>query len=94
MDGQTERVNKTQEANLRNCMNYNQDVWYDLLPLAESASNNAEGATTNISRFFRNDGYHPVITWPVDQDVKTLGQNLCPLDVISYQGRVRKPQAD
>ena len=36
-DGQTERVNQSLEQYLRQYCNYEQDNWYDLLPLAEYA---------------------------------------------------------
>jgi len=39
--------------------NYQQDNWLDLLPLAEFAYNNAPSATTGVSPFFANKGYHP-----------------------------------
>ena len=42
--------------------NYQQDNWYMLLPLAEFAYNNAPSATTGISPFFANKGYHPNLT--------------------------------
>src|ERR1700723_801171 len=41
---------------------YQQDNWKELLPLAEFAFNNAPSATTGISPFFTNKGYHPNIT--------------------------------
>src|SRR5258708_25562617 len=40
-------------------MNYQQDNWAPLLPLAEFTYNNAASATTGISPFFANKGYHP-----------------------------------
>ena len=42
--------------------NYQQDNWAELLPLAEFAYNNAPSATTGISPFFANKGYHLNIT--------------------------------
>jgi len=61
-DGQTERANQTLEQYLRIYCNYQQDNWADLLPLAEFAYNNAPSATTGVSPFFANKGYHPLIT--------------------------------
>ena len=58
-DGQTERVNQTLEQYLRCYLSYNQDNWVSLLPLAEFAYNNAANASTNISPFFANYGFHP-----------------------------------
>ena len=42
--------------------NYQRDDGSELLPLAEFAYNNAPSATTGISPFFANKGYHPNIT--------------------------------
>ena len=58
-DGQTERTNQTLEQYLRMYCNYQQDNWSDLLPLAEFAYNNALSATTGVSPFYANKGYHP-----------------------------------
>jgi len=55
-DGQTERANQTLEQYLRMYCNYHN--WLDLLPLAEFAYNNAPSATTGVSPFFVNKGYH------------------------------------
>jgi hypothetical protein len=41
MHGQMERVNQTLKTYLRNFINYDQDDWYSLLPLAEFAYNNS-----------------------------------------------------
>src|SRR6267154_1965864 len=61
-DGQTEHANQTLEQYLRMYCNYQQDNWAELLPLAEFAYNNAPSATTGVSPFFANKGYHPNIT--------------------------------
>ena len=61
-DGQTEWTNQTLEQYLRIFCNYQQDNWYTLLPLAEFAYNNTPSATTGISPFFTNKGYHPNLT--------------------------------
>ena len=61
-DGQTERTNQTLEQYIRVYCNYQQDNWSELLPLAEFAYNNAPSATTGISPFFANKGYHPNLT--------------------------------
>jgi hypothetical protein len=49
--------------------NYQQDNWSLLLPLAEFAYNNAPSATTGISPFFANKGYHPNITVHPERDL-------------------------
>ena len=61
-DGQTERVNQTLEQYLCIYCNYQQDNWAKLLPLAEFAYNNTPNATTGLSPFFANKGYHPGLT--------------------------------
>src|SRR3979490_1180756 len=68
-DGQTERMNQTLVQYLRVYCNYQQDNWSDLTPLAEFAYNNAPNATTGISPFFTNKGYHLNITVHPDCDL-------------------------
>src|SRR6266436_3961624 len=68
-DGQTERANQVLEQYLRVYTNYQQDDWVTLLPMAEFAYNNATNATTGVSPFFTNKGYHPEFT--VDPQVET-----------------------
>ncbi|SOV03415.1 uncharacterized protein UDID_18660 [Ustilago sp. UG-2017a] len=58
-DGQTERVNQVLEQYLRGYSNHLQTNWSDLLPLAEFSYNNAEHASTQLTPFFANYGYHP-----------------------------------
>ena len=57
-DGQTKPTNQMLEQYLQVYSNYQQDNWSDLLPLAEFAYNNAPSATTGISPFYANKGYH------------------------------------
>ena len=63
-DRQTEQTNQTLEQYLWVYSNYQQDNWLDLLPLTEFTYNNAPSATTGISPFYANKGYHPSI-WNV-----------------------------
>src|SRR3984893_11110264 len=64
-NGQTEQTNQTLEQYLRCYCNYQQDNWSKLLTLAEFAYNNAPSATTGISPFFANKGYHPnILVYP------------------------------
>jgi transposase InsO family protein len=57
-DGSTERMNQTVETYLRTFVNYSQDNWADLLPIAELAINNRDAASTGVSPFFLTHGYH------------------------------------
>src|SRR5882724_5751094 len=61
-DGQTEQMNQTLGQYLRVYCNYQQDNWSELLPLAEFTYNNTPSATTDITPFFANKGYHLNIT--------------------------------
>jgi Integrase zinc binding domain len=58
-DGQTECLNQILEQFLRIYVNYLQDNWALLLPLAEFAYNNAMHSAMNTSPFFTNKGFHP-----------------------------------
>ena len=46
-----------------------QDNWSELLPLAEFAYNNVPSATTGISPFFANKGYHPNLSVYPEWDI-------------------------
>jgi hypothetical protein len=59
-DGQTERTNQTLEQYLRCYVNYQQNNWVQLLPIAQFAFNNST-ASTGISPFYANYGLHPNI---------------------------------
>ena len=60
-DGQTERVNQILEQYLRCYVNYLQDDWSELLPLAEFAYNNTPQDSIGMTPFFANKGYHPIL---------------------------------
>ena len=68
-DKQTKRMNQTLEQYLCVYCNYQQDNWSELLPLAEFAYNNAPSATTGVSPFFANKGYHLNITVHPEYDI-------------------------
>src|SRR5258708_10925272 len=70
-DGQTERLNQVLEQYLRAYMNYQQDDWSSLLPLAEFAYNNATNETTGVSPFFANKGYHPSFAMEPNEQVSS-----------------------
>src|SRR3979490_211141 len=61
--------NQTLEQCLRLYSNYQQDNWSKLLPLAEFTYNNTPNATTGISPFFANKGYHPNISIHPERDL-------------------------
>ncbi|OAQ57986.1 Pol [Purpureocillium lilacinum] len=57
-DGGPERTNQEIQAYLRAYVCYLQGDWGDFLPAAQLALNNREPATTRISPFFAEHGYH------------------------------------
>ena len=60
-DGQTERINQTLKAYLRCYINYQQNNWVDLLPMAQYAYNSAESEGTGYTPFYANLGYTPTV---------------------------------
>jgi len=48
-DGEIERTNQVLEGYLRNFVNYGQNDWYQLLPLAEYAYNNSKASTHKLT---------------------------------------------
>lgn len=60
-DGQSERVNQSLEQYLRMYVNYDQSNWCHLLPVAEFVYNSMPHSSINVSPFFANYGYQPVL---------------------------------
>jgi len=58
-DGQTESTNQVLEGYLRTFVNYDQNDWYQLLPLADHAYNNSATNAHKMTPFFANYGFHP-----------------------------------
>ncbi|KAI1856182.1 uncharacterized protein JN550_013896 [Neoarthrinium moseri] len=61
-DGQTERINQTLEQYLRCYINYEQDNWVELLPIAQFAYNNSETESIGTTPFYANYGFNPDMT--------------------------------
>ncbi|CDO69315.1 hypothetical protein BN946_scf184976.g34 [Trametes cinnabarina] len=93
-DGQTERVNQTLEQYLRIYCNYQQDNWARLLPLAEFAYNNAPNATTGISPFFANKGYHPGLTVHPERDLTSARAREFAVDLEELHTELRRQIAE
>ena len=72
-DGQTERTNQVLEGYLRNFVNYDQDDWYQLLPLAEFAYNNSATNAHRMTPFYANYGFHPQTEWMKERDAQNPG---------------------
>lgn len=60
-DGQTEITNKTLEQYLRCYLDYQQENWLQLLPIAEFVYNNSQHASLKNSPFYINYGFNPAI---------------------------------
>jgi len=58
-DGQTEHINQILEQYLQVFINYQQDDWANLLPLAKFAYNNTAHSAIQVTPFFANKGIHP-----------------------------------
>ena len=69
-DGQMERVNQSLEQYLRMFCNYDQDDWYELLPLAEYVYNNSITSAIGFTPFYANYGFNSKMTWLKQADVK------------------------
>lgn len=58
-DGQTGNANKVMKNYLRAYVRHAQDNWVDYLPEAEFAANNHVNASTGMTPFFADHGFHP-----------------------------------
>jgi len=93
-DGQTECSNQTLEQYLWIYCNYQQDNWVDLLPLAEFAYNNAPSATTRVSLFFANKGYHPNISVYPEHDMTSAWAHDYAVDLESLHQHLHEEMAN
>ena len=75
-DGQTKRTNQVLEGYLRNFVNYDQNDWYQLLPLAEYAYNNSKASAHKLTPFFANYGFHPQTQRMKERDVQNPGATM------------------
>src|SRR5437588_6797464 len=69
-DTTTERVNLTLETYYRTFINYDQDDWVQMLPLAEFAYNNSYTTATKTTPFYTNYRFHPKTMWPMEFETK------------------------
>ena len=93
-DGQTEHTNQTLKQYLRSYCNYQQDNWSELLPLAEFTYNNAPSATTRVSPFFTNKGYHPNISVYPECDMTSAWACEYTVDLDSLHQYLREEMAN
>ena len=93
-DGQTEGTNQNLKQYLRIYCNYQHDNWYEHLTLAEFAYNNAPSATTGISPFFANKGYHPNITVHPEHDLTSARAKEFAVDLDDLHRELREQIAE
>ena len=74
-DGQTERQNSIIEAYLWAFVNFEQNDWSRLLPMAKFAYNNAKNASTGHTPFELNCGYHPRMSYEEDVDPRSQSKS-------------------
>jgi len=68
-EGQMEYTNQILEQYLWVYCNYQQNNWSNILPLVEFVYNNILSATTGVSLFFANKGYHLSIRVYLEQNI-------------------------
>ena len=89
-NGQTERTNQVLEGYLRNFVNYDQNDWYQLLPLAEYAYNNSKANAHKLTPFFANYGFHSQTEWMKERDVQNPGATTYTHGMQTVQNKSRK----
>ena len=75
-DGQTERTNQVLGGYLTNFVNYDQNDWYQLLPLVEYAYNNSKASAHKLTPFFANYGFHPQTEWMKERETQNPGATM------------------
>jgi len=75
-DGQTERTNQVLEGYLQTFVNYDQDDWYQLLPLAHHAYNNSATNADKMTTFFANYGFNPQTEWMKERAAHNPGATM------------------
>ena len=58
-NNQTKNANKIMKNYLQTYISHVQNDWVDYLPIAEFAANNYVNASTGITLFFADNGFHP-----------------------------------
>ncbi len=74
--GQTEKQNSTMEAYLRAFVNFEQNDWAGLLPMAQFTYNNSKNASTGHTPFELNCDYHPRASYEEDVDPRSQSKSV------------------
>ena len=64
------------EGDIQTFVNYDQNEWYQLLPLAEHAYNNSATNAHKMTPFFANYGFHPQTEWMKETDAHNPGATM------------------
>ena len=75
-DGQIKRQNSKMEAYFWAFINFEQNYWVRLLPMAEFAYNNAKNASTSHTPFKLNYWYHPRVSYEKDLDPRSKSRTV------------------
>ena len=75
-DGQTKQQNSTIEAYLQAFVNFEQNDWARLLPMAEFAYNNAKNARNGYTLFELNSDYHPRMLYKEEVDSRSKSKSV------------------
>ncbi len=70
-DGQIKRQNSTMKAFLQAFVNFKQDDWAKLLPIAKFAYNNTKNASTGRRLFQLNCGFYPQTSYKEDVNLRS-----------------------
>ena len=70
-NGKTEKQNSKLEAHFQAFVNFKQNDWARLLPMAEFAYNNAKNASTGYTPFELNFGYHLCVSYEENFDPRS-----------------------
>ena len=74
-NGQTERQNSTMKAYLWAFVNFEQNNWVRLLPIAEFAYNNAKNTSSGHTPFKLNCGYHSQMSYKKDVEPRSKSKS-------------------
>ena len=75
-DGQTERTNEVLEGYLQTFVNYDQNDWYQLLPLAEHGYNNSATNAHTMTPFLANYRFHLQREWMNEKEAHNPGATM------------------
>ena len=76
IDGQTERQNSTMEAFLQAFVNFEQNDWARLLPMAKFAYTNAKNSSISHTPSKLNCGYHPCVSFKENADPRSQSKSV------------------